>query len=58
MSIWVDLLNVATAVAQVILSLSLTTDLYDVHRRKNTGEMAALPLVAMAVNNHGWYVSP
>ncbi|EGZ23364.1 hypothetical protein PHYSODRAFT_479000 [Phytophthora sojae] len=54
MSIWVDLLNVATAVAQVILSLSLTTDLYDVHRRKNTGEMAALPLVAMAVNNHGW----
>ncbi|KAE8889348.1 hypothetical protein PF005_g14812 [Phytophthora fragariae] len=54
MSIWVDLLNVATAVAQVILSLSLTTDIYDVHRRQNTGEMAALPLVAMAVNNHAW----
>ncbi|GMF41894.1 unnamed protein product [Phytophthora fragariaefolia] len=54
MTIWVDMLNVATAVAQVILSLSLTTDIYDVHRRKGTGEMAALPLVAMAVNNHAW----
>ncbi|POM61305.1 MtN3-like protein, partial [Phytophthora palmivora] len=52
--IWVDILNVATAVAQVILSLSLTPDLYSVHRRKSTGEMVALPLVAMAVNNHAW----
>ncbi|KAG3234978.1 hypothetical protein PI124_g19979 [Phytophthora idaei] len=54
MSIWVDILNVVTAVAQVILSLSLTPDLYNVHRRKSTGEMVALPLVAMAVNNHAW----
>ncbi|ETI38952.1 hypothetical protein F442_15266 [Phytophthora nicotianae P10297] len=54
MSIWVDILNVATAIAQVILSLSLTPDLYNVHRRKSTGEMVALPLVAMAVNNHAW----
>ncbi|OWZ11262.1 MtN3-like protein [Phytophthora megakarya] len=54
MSIWVDILSVATAVAQVILSLSLVPDLYQVHRRKSTGEMVALPLVAMAVNNHAW----
>uniref|UniRef100_H3H2S5 Sugar transporter SWEET1 n=1 Tax=Phytophthora ramorum TaxID=164328 RepID=H3H2S5_PHYRM len=54
MSIWVAILNVATAIAQVILSLSLTPDIYNVHRRKGTGEMAALPLVAMAVNNHAW----
>ncbi|KAF4027931.1 Sugar efflux transporter for intercellular exchange [Phytophthora infestans] len=47
MSIWVDILNVATAIAQVILSLSLTPDLYSVHRRKGTGQMVALPLLML-----------
>ncbi|KAF1781324.1 SWEET sugar transporter [Phytophthora cactorum] len=41
-----------TAIAQVILSLSPAPDIYNVHRRRDVGEMAALPLVAMAVNNH------
>ncbi|KAF1788906.1 SWEET sugar transporter [Phytophthora cactorum] len=45
-------LNVAAAIAQVILSLSPAPDIYNVHRRRDVGEMAALPLVAMAVNNH------
>ncbi|ETI38951.1 hypothetical protein L914_14824 [Phytophthora nicotianae] len=53
MSGWVsDVLNVAAAIAQVILSLSPAPDIYNVHRHKDIGEMAALPLVAMAVNNH------
>ncbi|ETN19094.1 hypothetical protein PPTG_04502 [Phytophthora nicotianae INRA-310] len=47
-----DVLNVAAAIAQVILSLSPAPDIYNVHRHKDIGEMAALPLVAMAVNNH------
>ncbi|ETL85825.1 hypothetical protein L917_14688 [Phytophthora nicotianae] len=47
-----DVLNGAAAIAQVILSLSPAPDIYNVHRHKDIGEMAALPLVAMAVNNH------
>ncbi|KAL4174761.1 hypothetical protein KRP22_006691 [Phytophthora ramorum] len=55
MSSWLSaLLNVAAAIAQVILSLSPTPDIYKVYRRKHIGEMVALPLVAMAVNNHLW----
>ncbi|KAG7383773.1 hypothetical protein PHYPSEUDO_003315 [Phytophthora pseudosyringae] len=45
-------LNAAAAIAQVVLSLSPAPDIYRVHRRRDIGEMAALPLVAMAVNNH------
>ncbi|KAG3148881.1 hypothetical protein PC128_g23501 [Phytophthora cactorum] len=55
MSNWFSaVLNVAAAIAQVILSLSPAPDIYNVHRRRDVGEMAALPLVAMAVNNHVW----
>ncbi|POM61304.1 hypothetical protein PHPALM_29699 [Phytophthora palmivora] len=49
-------LNVAAAIGQVILSLSPVPDIYKVHCNRDIGEMAALPLVAMAVNNHLWYV--
>lgn len=57
MSNWFSaVLNVAAAIGQVILSLSPAPDIYKVHCRRGVGKMVALPLVAMAVNNHLWYV--
>lgn len=56
MGFWYTLLGVATAVAQVVLNLSPVPDISRVHRRKRIGELAALPLVAMVVNCHFWYV--
>lgn len=47
----------ATAVAQVVLNLSPIPDISRVHRRRRIGELAALPLVAMVVNCHYWYVN-
>ncbi|RLN54479.1 hypothetical protein BBJ29_002320 [Phytophthora kernoviae] len=37
-----------------MLNLSLAPDIYNVHRRKSTGEMTVLPLVSMLVNCHVW----
>ncbi|KAG7385275.1 hypothetical protein PHYBOEH_009091 [Phytophthora boehmeriae] len=51
---WMTLLDVVTAIGQVMLNLSLAPDIYNVHRRKSTGEMTALPLVSMLVNCHVW----
>ncbi|KAG7385273.1 hypothetical protein PHYBOEH_009089 [Phytophthora boehmeriae] len=54
MGSWVILLRVATSIAQVGMILSPTPDIVNVCKQKSTGEMAALPLVAMIVNNHLW----
>ncbi|KAL4159236.1 hypothetical protein PRNP1_005001 [Phytophthora ramorum] len=53
---WVTLLRVATSIAQCGMILSPGPDIYNVHKSKGTGEMAALPLVAMVVNNYLWTV--
>ncbi|KAL4106803.1 hypothetical protein PRIC1_004843 [Phytophthora ramorum] len=53
---WVTLLRVATSIAQCGMILSPGPDIYNVHKSKGTGEMAALPLVAMVVNNYLWYM--
>ncbi|ETN00083.1 hypothetical protein PPTG_18352 [Phytophthora nicotianae INRA-310] len=37
-----------------MLNLSLGPDMYTIHRRKNIGEMPALPQVSMLVNCHLW----
>ncbi|KAG7385274.1 hypothetical protein PHYBOEH_009090 [Phytophthora boehmeriae] len=56
MSGWETVLGVATAVGQVVLNLSPVPDIVTVYRRREIGELAALPLVAMAVNCHFWLV--
>ncbi|KAF4320952.1 hypothetical protein BBO99_00005080 [Phytophthora kernoviae] len=53
---WETVLGVATAVAQVVLNLSPMPDILTAHRRREIGELAALPLVAMVVNCHFWLV--
>lgn len=55
MSGWVTLLRVVTSIAQIGMILSPGPDIINVHKHKTTGEMAALPLVAMIVNNHLCY---
>ncbi|RLN95766.1 hypothetical protein BBJ28_00008256 [Nothophytophthora sp. Chile5] len=52
--VWVTLLRVVTSIAQIGMILSPTPDVYNVCKQKHTGEMAALPLIAMIVNNHLW----
>lgn len=54
MAVWVTLLRVVTSIAQIGMILSPGPDILNVHKHKTTGEMAALPLVAMIVNNHLW----
>ncbi|KAF4320971.1 hypothetical protein BBO99_00005079 [Phytophthora kernoviae] len=54
MGSWVILLRVVTSIAQVGMVLSPGPDIINVYKHKSTGEMAALPLVAMIVNNHLW----
>uniref|UniRef100_H3H2S3 Sugar transporter SWEET1 n=1 Tax=Phytophthora ramorum TaxID=164328 RepID=H3H2S3_PHYRM len=51
---WMTVLNVVTTIGQVMLSLSLAPDMYNIHRRKSIGEMPALPLVCMLPNTHLW----
>ncbi|RLN91976.1 hypothetical protein BBJ28_00021854 [Nothophytophthora sp. Chile5] len=50
--VWVTLLRVVTSIAQIGMILSPAPDVYNVCKQKHTGEMAALPLIAMIVNNH------
>ncbi|ETN19093.1 hypothetical protein PPTG_04501 [Phytophthora nicotianae INRA-310] len=54
MGFWVTLLNVSTGVADIFLRLSPVPDMYNVHRNKNIGEVAELPLITMVVNCHLW----
>ncbi|KAG6590810.1 MtN3-like protein [Phytophthora cinnamomi] len=54
MAVWVTALRVVTSIAQIGMILSPGPDIINVHKHKTTGEMAALPLVAMIVNNHLW----
>ncbi|KAG3098081.1 hypothetical protein PI125_g15463 [Phytophthora idaei] len=54
MAVWVTLLRVVTSIAQIRMILSPGPDIFRVHKHKSTGEMAALPLIAMIVNNHVW----
>ncbi|ETO67686.1 hypothetical protein F444_15428 [Phytophthora nicotianae P1976] len=54
MTVWVTLLRVVTSIAQIGMILSPGPDIIRVHKHKTTGEMAALPLIAMIVNNHLW----
>lgn len=56
MGVWVTLLRVATTIAQCGMILSPGPDIIKVHKHKSTGEVAALPLVAMVVNNYLWWV--
>ncbi|KAL3673053.1 hypothetical protein V7S43_002348 [Phytophthora oleae] len=51
---WVTLLRVVTSIAQIGMILSPGPDIINVCKHKTTGDMAALPLVAMVVNNHLW----
>ncbi|KAI9994677.1 hypothetical protein PInf_011503 [Phytophthora infestans] len=52
MTVWVTLLRVVTSIAQIGMILSPGPDIIRAHKHKTTGEMAALPLIAMIVNNH------
>ncbi|KAL4159235.1 hypothetical protein PRNP1_005000 [Phytophthora ramorum] len=54
MAVWVTILRVVTSIVQIGMVLSPGPDIINVHKHKTTGEMAALPLVAMVVNNHLW----
>ncbi|KAF4040639.1 Sugar efflux transporter for intercellular exchange [Phytophthora infestans] len=54
MTVWVTLLRVVTSIAQIGMILSPGPDIIRAHKHKTTGEMAALPLIAMIVNNHLW----
>ncbi|ETP12946.1 hypothetical protein F441_11788 [Phytophthora nicotianae CJ01A1] len=54
MVFWVTLLNVFTGVADILLRLSPVPDIYNVHRNKNIGEMAELPLITMVISCHLW----
>ncbi|KAG4046171.1 hypothetical protein PC123_g18440 [Phytophthora cactorum] len=54
MAVWVTLLRVVTSIAQIGMIISPGPDIFRVHKHKSTGEMAALPLIAMIVNNHLW----
>lgn len=56
MTVWVTLLNVATGTSEVLLKLSPVPDMLNVHRQKDIGEVAELPLITMVVNCHLWYV--
>ncbi|KAG2769886.1 hypothetical protein PC129_g15489 [Phytophthora cactorum] len=56
MGVGVTLLRVATTIAQCGMIMSPGPDIIKVHRNKTTGEMAALPLVSMVVNNYLWTV--
>lgn len=56
MGVWVTLLRVVTSIAQIGMILSPEPDIIKVHKHKTSGEMAALPLIAMIVNNHLWCV--
>ncbi|KAG6590811.1 MtN3-like protein [Phytophthora cinnamomi] len=56
MGVWVTLLRVATSIAQCGMILSPGPDIINIHKHKSTGEMPALPLVAMIVNNYLWVV--
>ncbi|EGZ23370.1 hypothetical protein PHYSODRAFT_482891 [Phytophthora sojae] len=56
MGVWVTLLRVATSAAQCGMILSPGPDIINVYKQKSTGEMAALPLVAMVVNNYLWSI--
>ncbi|KAH7485550.1 uncharacterized protein KRP23_4597 [Phytophthora ramorum] len=51
---WKTVLDVATALGQVMLNLSLGPDMYTIHRNKGTGEMSVLPIMSMLVNCHVW----
>ncbi|KAG1705540.1 hypothetical protein DVH05_003228 [Phytophthora capsici] len=53
---WKTVLDVVTALGQVMLNLSLGPDMYTIYRRKSIGEMPALPQASMLVNCHVWYV--
>ncbi|KAE9013014.1 hypothetical protein PR003_g14500 [Phytophthora rubi] len=56
MAVWVTLLRVATTIAQCGMILSPGPDIINVYKHKSTGEMAALPLVAMVANNYLWTI--
>lgn len=51
---WEVLLSVATVATQIISTLSLVPDLYQVYKYKSTGDMIVFPLVAMIVNYNVW----
>ncbi|KAL4174759.1 hypothetical protein KRP22_006689 [Phytophthora ramorum] len=51
---WKTVLDVATALGQVMLNLSLGPDMYTIHRNKGTGGMSVLPIMSMLVNCHVW----
>ncbi|KAF4027935.1 Sugar efflux transporter for intercellular exchange [Phytophthora infestans] len=54
MTVWVTLLRVVTSIAQIGMILSPGPDIIRAHKHKTTGEVAALPLIAMIVNKHLW----
>jgi hypothetical protein len=56
MSAWVTVLRVVTSIFQLGMTLSPGPDILNVVKHKTTGDVAALPLVAMVVNNHLWYL--
>ncbi|KAG1700887.1 hypothetical protein DVH05_003224 [Phytophthora capsici] len=54
MGLWVTLLRVVTAIVQCGMILSPGPDIIKIYKNKTTGDMAALPLVAMIINNYLW----
>ncbi|KAF4027934.1 Sugar efflux transporter for intercellular exchange [Phytophthora infestans] len=55
---WVTLLRVATTIAQCGMILSPCPDIIKAHRNKTTGEVAALPLVSMVVQDRQHFPAP
>ncbi|KAG7391428.1 hypothetical protein PHYPSEUDO_004963 [Phytophthora pseudosyringae] len=53
-SAFIMTIKVLTTIAQVAQRLSPVPDLYRVHKQRDTGVMAFMPLVALLLGNHVW----
>ncbi|KAL4174973.1 hypothetical protein KRP22_006901 [Phytophthora ramorum] len=55
-SAFITTVKVLTTIAQIVLRLSPVPELYRVHKRKDVGVMALMPLVALLLCNHIWLI--
>lgn len=49
-------IQVAASLSALYMCFSPSTDLYRIHKRQDVGEATVLPLAALWVCNHMWYV--
>lgn len=54
--IFLTVIQVAASLSALYMCFSPSTDLYRIHKRQDVGDASVLPLAALWVCNHMWYV--